>query len=37
MSGLDKQTLSICVRMIEDGANPETLAVSVLCAVGIRC
>lgn len=26
--GLDKQTLSICVGMIEAGANPDTLAVS---------
>lgn len=28
-SGLDKQTLSICVGMIEAGANPDTLAVSL--------
>lgn len=27
--GLDKQTLSICVGMIEAGANPDTLAVSL--------
>ncbi|RSH78635.1 uncharacterized protein EHS24_002364 [Apiotrichum porosum] len=25
-TGLDKQTLSICVGMIEAGANPDTLA-----------
>ena len=30
-SGLDKQTLSICVGMIEAGANPDTLAVGVVC------
>ena len=28
-TGLDKQTLSICVGMIESGANPDTLAVGV--------
>jgi mitotic-spindle organizing protein 1 len=28
-TGLDKQTLSICVGMIEAGANPDTLAVSL--------
>ncbi|KLT41390.1 hypothetical protein CC85DRAFT_247793, partial [Cutaneotrichosporon oleaginosum] len=25
-TGLDKQTLSICIGMIEHGANPDTLA-----------
>jgi len=29
VSGLDKQTLSVCVGMIEAGANPDTLAVSL--------
>jgi len=27
LKGLDKQTLSVCVGMIEAGANPDTLAV----------
>jgi mitotic-spindle organizing protein 1 len=29
-TGLDRETLTICVRMIESGVNPEALAVSVL-------
>lgn len=29
-TGLDKQTLSICVGMIEAGANPDTLAVCLI-------
>ena len=28
--GLDKETLSICVRLIEDGINPSSLARVVL-------
>jgi len=32
--GLDKQTLSICVGMIEAGANPDTLAVSSSTSTG---
>jgi hypothetical protein len=31
-SGLDKKTLSTCISMIESGANPENLAVSLWCA-----
>ncbi len=33
-AGLDKQTLSICVGMIEAGANPDTLAVSFFARTG---
>ena len=29
-TGLDKETLSICVRLIEQGINPTTLAHAVL-------
>lgn len=29
-AGLDKETLSICIRLIEDGINPSTLAHAIL-------
>ena len=29
-AGLDKETLSLCVRLIENGINPSTLAHAIL-------
>jgi len=29
-AGLDKETLSLCVRLIENGINPNTLAHAIL-------